>query len=105
MSSLYIRPFMQKGATVSITPTTTTDYTAVSAVGNRSMRIANYGSALVWFQFGNTVTACSASTGSSMPMLPNSVESFFLPNDVTFVGAVASAASASIVYVTTGESA
>lgn len=63
----------------------------------RSVRIVNSGSTSVWVDFSTTAT-----TTQSMLMLPNTVESFTLPQGCTAISCI-STTTAGTVYVTTGD--
>lgn len=102
--NVYIRPFNQKGSTVNLAVAGTSSSVAVtrSGVGTQSVRIVNSGAQTVFLNFG--VSTVAATLAAGMPMLPNTVESFLLLNDVTHIAAIA-AATGSTIYITTGESA
>lgn len=70
-------------------------------MGVRAIRVANIGTAVVFFELTETPTA-TASVATSAPLLPNTVEVFTIANDeigITFVGSGAG----STIYVTPGE--
>lgn len=103
---IYVRPFGQVGNTVNAAVTTAgTSRVAVTrpGVGTQTVRIVNSGANTIFVQFGKDATV-TASAATGMPMLPNTVETFLLPNDITHIAA-ASAATGNTMYVTTGESA
>jgi len=95
---------MVKGNTVNLAVTATTGNVAVTrpSVGIQSMRIANIGTQTIFVNFGTSAVAAVLAT--SMPILPNTVETFCLQNEVTYVAAIA-ASTGSTMYITTGESA
>lgn len=102
---MQIRPFNYKGSTVNIVVGTSSANIAITqgGVGTQSIRITNVGANVIFFQLGkdNTVVAAVA---TSAPILPNTVETFLVPNDMLYI-AVISAATGNTVYLTTGESA
>jgi len=63
----------------------------------RTVRVVNSGSAVVFMAFDATAT-----TTQGMMMLPNTVESFTLPNGCTVISAIATTTGNSI-YVTVGD--
>src|ERR1700693_948748 len=99
-----IRPFSFKGKTVSLTVGVSSTNVAITQaqVGTQSVRLTNVGSNVVFFTFGKDSTI--AATNTDVPVLPNSVETFLLPKDITYIAAIA-AATGNTLYVTTGESA
>lgn len=101
----YIRPFSQVEGTVNLVVTATpgTITPTRAHMGTQTVRILNAGTQIVFVSFGEAVVV-PASTATSMPILPNSVETFLLRNEVGFLSFVA-AGTGSTVYVTTGESA
>ena len=104
MTLMYIRPFEVKAEATPITVTGTTANTAIgrSGVGTQSVRLANVGTQVVFFNLGKS-SAVTATT-SNTPLLPNTTETFTLLNDITHIAAIA-ATTGSTLYVTTGESA
>jgi hypothetical protein len=111
MSQVSIRPFDLitnaqnggAGATVNLAVLATTANVAVSpaGIGNRTVRLFNSGTNVVFVNFGpSTVTATLT---NSFPMLPNSVETFYFHNDWTHVAAIAGG-TGNTLYATMGES-
>lgn len=107
-----IRPFdlitnaqnSQAGATTNVAVLTTVATITVSpaGIGNRTVRLFNSGTNVIFINLGpSTVTATLA---NSMPMLPNSVETFYFHNDWTTIATI-SAATGNTLYATMGESA
>jgi hypothetical protein len=90
------------GATVSLAVLTTSATVAVSpaTVGTRTVRIFNSGTNIVFINFGPSTAI--ATLANSMPMLPNSVETFYFHNDWTLVAAIAGA-TGNTLYITAGE--
>jgi hypothetical protein len=101
---MQIRPFSYKGKTVSLTVGVASTNVAItqSGVGTQSIRLTNVGSNVVFFNLGKDNTTAAGLT--DVPLLPNSVETFLLPNDITYIAAIA-AATGNTLYITTGESA
>jgi len=107
---MYLRPFEAQGggssfagnSTVNIVVTASNQVLAVNAtpLGNRSVRIANIGTQTIFVAFGISTT--TASVTGSMPILPNTVETFFMRNENTHIAVIASS-TGSTMYVTTGE--
>lgn len=102
-----VRPFdlitnSSGGNTVNLAVLATSATVAVSpaTVGSRSARIYNSGTNTVFINFGPVGTV--ATVANSMPMLPNSVETFYFHNDWTLVAAIASA-TGNTIYITMGE--
>lgn len=102
---MYIRPFGSVGNTVNLTVGTATANVAITraGLGTQSIRLTNIGANVIFFTLGKDNTA-TASLTTSVPVLPNSVETFLLPNDMSYIAAI-SAATGNTLYVTTGESA
>lgn len=70
-------------------------------MGVRAIRVANVGTAVVFFELTETPTATATLT-TSAPLLPNTVEVFTIANDeigITFIGS----GVGSTIYVTPGE--
>lgn len=89
--------------TISAAVTTTPAYLAFpkTPMGVRAVRLVNSGTAIVFFELTEIATA-TATTATSIPLLPNTVEVFTTVNDevgITFVGS----AAGSTLYITTGE--
>ncbi len=101
---LYIRPFQQKGVTVTQVVTASSQRFAVTlaGTGTQTIRLVNSGTEVVYIELGSSTVAAVVAT--SMPMLPNTVETFLLPNDITHLAVIA-ATTGSTLYCTTGESA
>lgn len=91
------------GATVNLAVIATTATVAVSptGAGSRTVRIFNSGTNVIFINFGPSTVI--ATLTNSMPILPNSVETFYFHNDWTHVAAI-SGATGNTLYVTTGES-
>lgn len=100
---MYLRPFSPAGDTVSLAVLTTSANKAVTApaIGNRSIRIYNAGTAEVFIAIGDSSVTVTASNG--IPLKPGDFEIFLLKNNATHVAAIA-AATGSTIYLTTGES-
>lgn len=102
---MQIRPFNYRGNTVNLAVTTSSQNIALvqGGVGTSSLRITNVGTNVIFFLLGkdNTITV---TTTTGVPILPNTVETFLVPNDTLFA-AVISASAGNTAYFTTGESA
>jgi hypothetical protein len=100
----YIRPFDLQSDAVNLAVTGSSQVLAVNstAIGTRSVRVANIGSQTIFIKFGTANTTVSATSGT--PMIPNSVETFLLRNEVTHIAAIAGS-TGSTMYVTVGEGA
>lgn len=106
MSYVYVRAFQPAaGNTVNIAVGAASSNIQITRpnMGTQTIRFHNSGTATVFVNFGkdNTVTA---STTTSIPLLPNSVETFTIMNDSGFVAAIGSA-TGNTLYITTGDSA
>lgn len=99
----YLRAFESLGNTVNLAVLATTANVAVSApgMGNRTIRIVNVGTNVVFINIGTS--GVTATTTTSIPLLPNSAEVFFLRRENTHVAAIAGA-TGNTLYITTGES-
>ena len=69
-------------------------------IGNRTLRIANIGTQTIFIAFG--VSTSTATVSTSMPVLPNTVETFFMRNENTHLAVIAGS-TGSTIYVTIGE--
>lgn len=98
----YIRPFqVQNESTQSLVVTDASQSITLPARnGNGSIRILVSGTSKVYWNYD-----AAAAVATSTPMLGNTIETFFLPKDVTTIRFIADTASASTVWVTVGESA
>jgi hypothetical protein len=110
MTTVTIRPFDLitnsqnggAGATVNnaVTASSTTVAVSPASIGTRTVRIFNSGTATTFINFGpSTVTA---TTTNSMPILPNSVETFCFHNDWTHIAMIGTVGNT--LYATMGES-
>lgn len=101
---MYLRPFEAQGSntTVNIAVTASNQVLAVNAVpvGNRTVRITNSGTQVIFIEFGSATSV--AALGTSVAMLPNTTETFFMRNENTHL-AVISSTTGSTMYVTRGE--
>lgn len=102
---MYVRPFQILGNTANLTVGTSSSNVLIplGGIGNKSIRVFNSGTNVVFFKLG-TGNTTSASASTDTPLLPNSVETFFLQNEVTYIAAIA-AGTGNTLYVTPGESA
>lgn len=106
-----IRPFdlitsaqnSKAGATTNVAVLTTVATITVSpaSVGNRTVRLYNSGTNTIFINFGDSTF--TATLANSMPMLPNSVETFYFHNDWTTIATI-STATGNTLYATMGES-
>jgi hypothetical protein len=104
-----IMAFTPMGNTVSITAAVTppTPARAVSTtIGGTQYRVHNTGSVVVYLGFGDTANAATtmANTtvvGSTLSLMPNSVEVFTLNANAYFTGATAN--STAVVNITPGD--
>ena len=101
--SQYIRPFEAQADTQTIAVTASSAATALNAtgIGNRTVRLVNSGSNITYFKLGDSTVTTSASAGT--PMLPNTIETFFLRRENTHIAVIGTVANT--LYVTVGESA
>lgn len=99
-----LRPFEVLAATSNVAVTAASQALALtgSGIGNRTVRLANIGLQTIFFKFG--VAATTAAAATSTPMLPNSVETFYLRPDITHVAVIAGN-TGSTLYATIGEGA
>lgn len=105
---LDIRPF--RPADENLSATLNTAVTGVAAAvtlpanfGGKTVRIMNLGTQTIFVRLVSA-SGGAATVASSMPVLANTVETFFAANDVLTVSAIAAAAG-STMYVTVGDSA
>ena len=96
--------FAPQQNTVSISLTTSSANVALpaligSGVGYQ-LRIFNSSTATAFIAFGQS--GVTASTSTSLPMLPNSVEVFSIPFNTSYVAAIGSATNGTV-YITQGE--
>lgn len=106
MTTVTLRPFDILGTTSTLSVGATTGNIQVYApvgVGTRSIRLFNSGTSVIFFNIGAT-SAVTADTTTSTPMLPNSVETFLLRNENSWIAAIGASAGNTL-YITTGESA
>ena len=101
---MYIRPFEKMSNTANLAVTGTSASVAVpsAGVGHGSVRIVNAGTNTIFVEFGNS--AVTATTTTSMPILPNTAETFVFRNENTHVAAIAST-TGNTLYVTYGSGA
>lgn len=102
MQSQY--PFRQVEGTVTqvVTATSAAVTPTRAGMGTQTVRITNVGTQVIFVTFADTAAVATVATG--MPILPNSVEVFYLKRETTSIAAIAAGAG-STMYVTTGESA
>lgn len=106
-----IMPFTPMGNTVTFTAATTapTPVQALSTtVGGTQYRVHNSGNVAIYIGFGSTANAATAManttpTGSTITMVPSSVEVFTFNANQYFTAVTASGSS--VVYVTPGDGA
>ncbi len=104
-----IMAFTPMGNTVSITAAVTapTPVRAVSTtIGGTQYRIHNTGNVTVYLGFGDSAAAATSAAnaalnGSTITLVPSSVEVFTFNANVYFTGATASGTS--VVYITPGD--
>jgi len=100
-------PFGTTGAnsTVNLAVTGSSSSVTIQGVDGSSgpvLRIVNVGTNTVFIAWAGPGTAATASLTTSMPMLPNSVETFTLPTNTTQLSAIA-ATTGNTLYITRGE--
>lgn len=110
MSQVSVRPFdlitnsqnAKAGATTNVAVLTTVASITVSpvSIGNRTVRLLNSGTNVIFVSFGDTTA--TATLANSMPLLPNSAETFYFHNDWTTIATI-SAATGNTLYATMGE--
>lgn len=105
---LDIRPFRPADENLSATLNTAVTGVAASVTlpanfGGKTARIMNSGTQLIFVRLV-TASGGAATVANSMPILPNTVETFFASVDVLSISAIAAAAG-STMYVTVGDSA
>lgn len=102
MTMIITRPFEPKGVTVNLAVTASSQSVALtrSGMGTQTVRLAVAGIDPVFVAFGTSIVTTATTTG--MYLLPNSVETFLLPREVTHIAAISSG-TASTLYATTGE--
>lgn len=97
--------FTNGGATVSVAGTTSTDKVQVAVAGTaeRTVRVASpAANATAFIRFGDSTVV--ATTTTSMPLLPGTVEVFTVPGTHTHM-AVITATGTATVYATPGKGA
>lgn len=97
----YVRPFQaveESSQTLAVTGSSQA-LTLPTPQGNRTIRILTNGSVPVFWKYGT-----GAAVATSTPILPNTVETFFLPNDVTQISFIAGGTGTTI-YITVGQGA
>lgn len=105
-----VRPFdlittalnAKAGGTVNVAVLATVVTVAITpaGIGTRSVRLFNSGTNVIFVNFGDTTV--TATVANSMPMLPNSVETFYFHNDWTTIAVIAGA-TGNTLYATMGE--
>jgi len=97
-----LRAFTPVGDTVNVAVGVATASVAVTrpSIGTQAVRLFNSGTNVIYVSFGTSGVA--ATVAISIPMLPNSIEIFGLPNGVTHVAAISGIAGNTL-YITTGE--
>lgn len=70
-------------------------------MGVRAIRVANIGTAVIFFELTETPTP-TATVATSAPLLPNTVEVFTIANDEVGIAYIGSGAGSTL-YVTPGE--
>lgn len=102
---VYLRPFEAQKDTVTITVGVASAATSINLAtetrGNRTIRLVNSGSNIIYFTLGDSTVTTTVAAGC--PMLPNTVETFLLRNEVTHIATIAGATGNSL-FVTVGES-
>lgn len=100
---VYIRPFqpvLESTLNLAVTAASQSITVPTPRNGNgMTMRIVNSGTQTVFYNING-----AAAVATSIPILPNTVETFWLPPDAITVRFIA-AATGSTVYLTIGESA
>lgn len=95
----YIRPFQvveESSQTLAVTAASQA-LTLPAAVGTRTVRITTNGSQVVFWRYN-----AAAVVATSTPVLPNTVETFLIPQDATTINFIASAVGTTV-YITIGE--
>lgn len=98
MSQILV-PFRPLAETTNIAVTASSQVSAVTKLDSGgSVRIVNSGAAVSFVTFGTA--ASTATTTTSMPMLPNSVETFWLEKEQTHIAVIGTVSNT--LYVTFG---
>lgn len=99
-----IRPFDIIGTTVNLTVGTSSSTVQLYAagIGFKTARVYNVGTNIVYISFVTTSVGV-ASVSTSLPMMPNSVETFYVHQDENYIAAI-SGATGNTIYITMGES-
>lgn len=105
MAYVYVRAFQPASPTVNVAVTAASANVLITRpnMGTQTVRLHNSGTNTVFVEFGKT-SAVTASLTTSIPLLPNSVETFTIMNDQGYVAAIAGG-SGNTLYITTGDSA
>jgi hypothetical protein len=103
-----IRPFRPADENFSATLNTpvtgvASSVTLVLGIAGKTVRILNSGTQTIFVRMVSA-SGGAATVASSMPMLPNTVETFFASTDVLSISAIAAGAG-STMYVTVGDGA
>lgn len=103
MSTLQLRAFRPLGnnKTVNVAVTAATQFLTIpDTLGTRSVRLVNLGPDTIFIEF--VQAAQTAAVTTSLPMLPNTVEVFTLPLDVTRLSVIGTTTTSTL-YATYGE--
>lgn len=105
MSYVYVRAFQPVSPTVNLTVIASSANVRVTRpnTGTQTVRLHNSGTNIIFVEFGTT-NAVVATVAGSFPLLPNSVETFTMKNDLSWVAAIAGA-TGNTLYITSGDSA
>lgn len=97
------RAFRPQSPTVSVAVTASSVNSVFAgwpvSAGVKAIRIVNEGPNTIYIEFGEGVAVPTAVVGTSMAMLPNTVEVFTLGNDKTSISFIASATGNTIRFV------
>lgn len=103
MSTPQLRAFRPLGnnKTVNLAVTAAAQFLSIpDSLGTRSVRLVNSGTATIFIEFVQASQTAALTT--SLPMLPNTVEVFTLPTDVTRLSVIGTGTTNTL-YVTYGE--
>ncbi len=102
MQQVQIIPFLQVGATISVSANASSTSTAITAPNSPknpalpgTVRVVNRGADLVYVSFS---VASIAATSADLPIPSGNTEVFWAPAGTAFVNVIASSASATVLF-------
>jgi hypothetical protein len=104
-----VRPFLATGNTVTIAATGTSAVTVMTGdrPGNpempRTCRVVNGGTGVAFIKFGLVGDTAALTNDTSVPLLANTSQVFWVPSGATHIITIVAAAGTATLYATAGQ--